>query len=84
MLSTDGNVYETQKKQTLSVDFPLGVRFLDEGFAEQPGVSRFPVREAICRDGRLILIGSLGISPTEKRSVGTPRTATFMQLEKQL
>jgi predicted MFS family arabinose efflux permease len=34
--------------------------------------------------GILILVGSLGILLTEKRSMGDPRTATFMQLEKQL
>jgi DNA-binding GntR family transcriptional regulator len=65
MSSTDGNVYEIQKKQILSLDIPLGARFRDEDIAEQLGVSCTPVREAIRRD-RLILIGSLGILLTEK------------------
>jgi nitrate/nitrite transporter NarK len=34
--------------------------------------------------GVLILVGSLGILLTENRSVGAARTATLMQLEKQL
>jgi DNA-binding GntR family transcriptional regulator len=60
------NVYKALKKHILTLELPLGARVRDEDIAEQLGVSRTPVREAI---RNLIRDGLMEVIPRSKTRV---------------
>lgn len=70
-------VYETVKRQLLAGDFPLGFRLGEVAIAEEIGVSRTPVREALSRlhaEGLVVRLPEGGFSPA------TPDLPTISEL----